>query len=582
MKKNILVFSIVFLSVALVFSQVSVNPREEFYSDAVSWYQKGYVERLPQLKPYPLNIVKNMLENVIQNGEPAEQERASEYFSEFFGKPWRLQASGGYYGKIYSLENTENKDADRFDNFHQAAGDLNFSSDILLKDFFGFGFSAELQGQSSYINSSDVLPRYMTNSRLSVIEPFVFNAGDIDLLMDLSGNISVGNSALYGTFGFNSLGYGLFPEDNLILSPNSKQILNATFNYEGKSFQYAQVFGVTGASYKFKGNESDFSFDKFFAFHSVNVPFLNGKLNISYFEGAVFGGQFNPSFLTPVPWAIVSLADGNSESVFAGTKIEVKPMQCLTWNTEFLLSDLQVKNFIKLKWNDAAIRTALKTGFTYTPLDSIASLISVDYTLVTPYTFNVYDTVDKKYNYRTYSNYGTPIGTDLLPNSDRVSMTLNFKPTKNLKISTISAYSRHGNQYEDWDYEDIILLDGTTETGTTLAQNSQNLDSAKDQTGFLIQDDLMYTMQAGIDIEYTFYSKKSSSVSFGFGYTFEFIKNDGVDDGIYTGNYTNLKYSTDEEKKVTEDYLDNEKLKWQNHLHNSYNHYFRAGVKISF
>ena len=161
-------------------------------------------------------------------------------------------------------------------------------------------------------------------------------------------------------------------------------------------------------------------------------------------------------------------------------------------------------------------------------------------------------------------------------------MTLNFKPTKNLKISTISAYSRHGNQYEDWDYEDIILLDGTTETGTTLAQNSQNLDSAKDQTGFLIQDDLMYTMQAGIDIEYTFYSKKSSSVSFGFGYTFEFIKNDGVDDGIYTGNYTNLKYSTDEEKKATEDYLDNEKLKWQNHLHNSYNHYFRAGVKISF
>ena len=28
--------------------------------------------------------------------------------------------------------------------------------------------------------------------------------------------------------------------------------------------------------------------------------------------------------------------------------------------------------------------------------------------------------------------------------------------------------------------------------------------------------------------------------------------------------------------------LDAEKEKWQNHLHNSYNHYFRAGVKITF
>ena len=63
---------------------------------------------------------------------------------------------------------------------------------------------------------------------------------------------------------------------------------------------------------------------------------------------------------------------------------------------------------------------------------------------------------------------------------------------------------------------------------------------------------------------------------------FEFIKNDGVDDGIFTGNYTNLNYSTDEEKKATEEILDAEKEKWQNHLHNSYNHYFRAGVKITF
>lgn len=582
MKKNLFVFSILFLFAPVIFSQVSVNPQEQFYSDAVGWYQKGYVERLPQLKPYPVNVIKNMLETVMQDGEPSEQKKASVYYSEFFGKPWRVSASGGFYGKIYSLQDTENENAHRFDNFHQASADVNFSSDFSVSDLFGFGLFTELQGQGAYVNTPDALPRYAADSDISVMEPFRFDAGDIDLLMNLSGKFSVGNREVYGTFGFNSLGYGLFPHDDLILSGNSNQILNGTFNYEGKYFQYAQVFGLIGASDKLKGKENEFSFDKFFAFHSVNVPFLEGKLNISYFEGAVFGGHFNPSFLTPVPWFIVSLADGKGETVFAGTKIEVRPMKCISWNTELLLSDLQLKKFIKLKWNDAAIRTAFKTGITYTPLDSIASLISIDYTLVTPYTFNVYDSSETKYNYRDYTNFGSPIGTDLLPNSDRISMALNFNPVKNLKISTVSAYSRHGNQYEDWDYEDILRLDGTVQTGTTFLQNSQNRDSAEDETGFLIQDNLMYTMQTGIDIEYTCYSKKTSSVSLGFGYTFEFIQNDGVDDGIFTGNYTNLKYSTDEEKKNAKEIIDADKNKWKKHLHNSYNHYFRAGVKISF
>ena len=87
MKKSLFVFSILFLFAPVIFSQVSVNPQEQFYSDAVGWYQKGYVERLPQLKPYPVNVIKNMLETVMQDGEPSEQKKASVYYSEFFGKP---------------------------------------------------------------------------------------------------------------------------------------------------------------------------------------------------------------------------------------------------------------------------------------------------------------------------------------------------------------------------------------------------------------------------------------------------------------------------------------------------------------
>ncbi len=571
MKKNIFLFLLIVFLSGSIFSQVSADPNEEFYSDAVNWFQKGYVSRLPQLKPYPVNVIKQMLSLVIQNGEESEKEKAEYYYKKFFGRAFHVSSSAVYYGKIYSLEDTYKKEPERFDFSQQALGNVGFSTDYSFSDFLGIGFDTSLSGLSSYISDSEITPSIFSGSDFSVIEPLRFNAGDIDLLLDVSGNVTFGNKNIYSSFGYNKLSYGLFPDDDLILS-SSNQILNGTFNYEGEKIQYAQVFGLLGATNNDCTKTNDYSFNKFFTFHSVNVPLFNGKLNISYFEGAVFGKSFNPSFVIPIPWVIVSMADGKTESVYAGTKIEVKPVQCFSWNTELMLNDLNVKPFIKLKWNDAALRTAFKTGFTYTPLDSIASLISVDYTLVTPYTYTFYDSQNEDYNYRSYTNFSNPIGTNLLPNSDRITMTLNFKPKNNLKISTFSSYARHGNQFEDLDYEDIKKLDGTAYSDTSLLHNTQNLDSAKEQTSFLMQDDIMYTMQAGINVEYIFTSKKSSEVSIDVGYTFEFIQNDGVSNPIYSGNCTELT------EENAEKMLDS----WKNKLHNSYNHYFRAGAKIFF
>jgi len=80
----------------------------------------------------------------------------------------------------------------------------------------------------------------------------------------------------------------------------------------------------------------------------------------------------------------------------------------------------------------------------------------------------------------------------------------------------------------------------------------------------------MYIMQAGIDFSYSLLLKKTSQVSVTGGYTFEYIENDGVDKSIYSGTYSN-------ETEVLAD-----KKIWIDNLHNSYNHYFRIGVKIIY
>lgn len=591
MKKNIVIFIIFSLFVCAAFPQVSVNPNEEFYSDAAGWYLKGYVERLPQIKPYPVAVIEEILIDVIKKGEPSEQAKAEFYYEKYFAKEWHVSLDSSAYARIYSIADSDAKDVDHYDDALQLSVEPEFSYDFSFGEYFSSGLIVGLRGQSSYVNSSEVLPKFTYNSELDVIAPFEFNADSIDFLLDVNGNFTVGSKDVYATVGFTPLGYGLFPNDDIILSPDGNQILHGSFNYEGKYFQYAQIFGVVGAMNKSFLEADDYSFSKFFAFHSTNVPLFNGKLNLSYFEGAVFGNGFQPAMLTPVPWAIVSLADGRSETLYAGLKVEVKPVPCFSWNTEFLLNDLKPKNFIKLKWNDAAIRGAFKTGFVYSPLDSIASLITVDYTMVTPEIYSCYDSFNDDYNYRDYSNFGTSIGSNLLPNSDRVSVKINFKPSKNLKITTTTLYSRHGNSYEDLDYDEIVKLNGSQYSYSSIGQNSNGFESLTSQTNFLMQDDLMYSMQAGLDIQYTLFSKKSSNITFSVGYTFEFIQNDGVDQAIYPGDYSNYKTyldtinsetATDAQKQDAKSKFDSIKEAWKDRLHDSYNHYFRAGVKINF
>ena len=58
--------SVLFIVFSLpLFAQISVNPQNEFYSDAASWYLKGYVDSLPQVKPYPAAVIKEILENTM-------------------------------------------------------------------------------------------------------------------------------------------------------------------------------------------------------------------------------------------------------------------------------------------------------------------------------------------------------------------------------------------------------------------------------------------------------------------------------------------------------------------------------------
>lgn len=567
MKKIFTTFFILAVSSFLLFAQVSVDPREEFYSDVVGWELKGYVNRLPQLKPYPVNVIEKILLKVIEVGEPVEQCRAQEYYDIYFGKKWRAGIDGNYKVKIYSLEDTDNDHAKRFDHSHVVSSEIYAASDYGFGDFFGVGSKLGVRGMYNKYDISEVLPKYVSISDYDIPHFFKFDNGNTDVILDVNGIVSFGNEKIYGFAGFNRVGYGIFPETDLYLNPNANQMINFAFNYEGDGFQYVQMFSLIGARHVYDRDE--FNMNKYLGFHSLNVPLLKNKLNLSFVESVVYGNHFAPSYMIPVPWFIISNVSGDVENVLSGIKLEYKPVPCISINAEMLLDSFDYKKLMKLKLEDAALRTAMTGGFAYTPLDSICKLITCDFTLVTPYTYTTFDSSSQHYNYTDYTNFGKGIGSELLPNSDRVCLSMKFNPFRQLKINTSSAYLRHANQYEDLS-ADEVLESQLYSTEGSLYQTTQRIDSAEDKTNFLTQDHKMYIMQVGVDLEYSLLIKKSTEVSLCGGYTFEYIENDGVDKPIYSGSYS------------TKTEVEEAKTAWINNLHNSYNHYFRVGVKIVY
>ena len=74
---------VLFLS-AYLFSQVAVDIFDPFYEDLSVWQDVGLITDAPQLKPYPLQEIKRILEIVIEKGDAGQARIAKEYQNRFF------------------------------------------------------------------------------------------------------------------------------------------------------------------------------------------------------------------------------------------------------------------------------------------------------------------------------------------------------------------------------------------------------------------------------------------------------------------------------------------------------------------
>lgn len=570
-KKIIFAFFIGIILPLSVFSQVSVEPSDDFYSDAIGWELKGYVKRLPQLRPFPVNVVYDVLKTVESCDDNIEAKKARYYLERYFSNSCTVSAGVDFKAKYTQVELTGNDAREKYADSHRISGETYVSGDF-YKGLFGLSYNTGAIVFNDGNDYSSFYGKYMEPNRELEIKNAFLDFKNVDCVFDVNGVVTFGNENLYGSIGLNKTGFGRFPDSSLIMNPNGYQALNATINWQNGFFDYSQYFGMIGAWNRFSQN--DFAAGKFLSFHSLRVPFLDDRFALSYFESVVYGKSFQPSYLLPVPYVIIANVAGYCENVLAGVQIDWKPENFFMLTASAVFDDMKIKKLLKLKLNDAAIRSAFTFGFVYTPVDSMCNLISFNYDLVTPYCYSYYDTSDGKYNYMDYTNCAVPMGLSLPPNSDRISLKMNFKPIPNVHLTTQTTFIRHANPYQSLEAEEVLSLysngsDGIYSDGTVKA-NVNGLDSALDVTDFLKQDTIMYVMQAAFNLDVDVFRKKNNSVILNFGYTFEYVRNDGVDSPMYSRSYSDVEEVTAARKE------------WEKRVSDLFNHYFAVSAKVFF
>ncbi len=610
MKKLILAF-VLFTASFTLFAQASVDPTDRFYSEAQGWELKGYIPALPQIRPYPSNLIKSILEKVMTDGDQKDRETAIYEYERLFSKKANIYVTGAAQYK--SSENLETKADSGTKNLKGEGG---ISGEVIFNPLVSFGYDLGMYGESA--DYEDIAPYYKNKAEDAVFDPA--SVGPLDFYLDWNANVAFGTNEYYVMAGLSKTGYGSFLSDGLALNDSSFHSANIIMNVTRPKWSYASVFEVIGATTNNPSEYTDHLDGKFLSFHSIKYRF-NRFVDLAYYENIVFGPTFNPAYMIPVPFMPIQNIGGANDNLQMGLLFNVHPVKGLEWSTDIFVDDFEVNEVVKLNF-DSKIRVAGQTGLIFTPTGTACSRISLDYQMVLPYVYAHWEYQDDNSaalygstaNRQNYTNAGVNIGSSLDPNSDKVSFSASFTPKPFLRFNFSTNFIRHSNSAECFDEDDAavyVLADkGQYATDGTAYMHQMfsnpegalgtHVDQAWEHLGFMTSDHKMGILQATLNTEIDLPRTKRGMFTLFAGYTFEFVKNAGVNKNIYTGGTIDWSYEYDSTTNTYTYYKDGkviskddlyaaakekaaeQKQEWIDSLTDKVNHYITVGFRWTY
>jgi hypothetical protein len=500
-----------------LFAQTAADPNDRLYADLSLWRDRGLIESLPPLRPYPIQLVRRLLAEVQAVGTQEDEELAAWYLSGL-EDPWSFhllaEAHGRTRGKgLY-------KDIDILATYQGSLlPQLTYSGSLGVIAIDGSG--------------NEGLPKYQRTELDFILDNAVRSFGSSGLTPRVSsmGSVALGTENVYFQAGILRGSFGPFWGDSAVLSPSSPQAGQFSFVIHQGFFTYTQLLMDVSATDNAGGSLQP---DKYLALQSVELQVLDW-LTLGLFETTVWGGRFEPLYLLPFP-AVLYYAQGLigfPDNSFIGVSASVKFPQDLKADLLLYVDDAGFNELVRLR-PDAMLVLSMQTGVSWTPNLPFLTRISLTNLLVTPYTYShKADDGDgpEVVNYLNYTNAGQNIGPSLEPNSDRIEIKADLKPISALYLDVFGRYILHGNASEGRDI--VAPADGTVfDSGYTTDGKA----SFKNSTRFLTQSVLERTFQTGFDAR-LYYDTAVGQVQASLSYTFEYVANKNLTSSDVLNNY---------------------------------------------
>ncbi len=547
--------------------QVTTNLESELYEYLSMWNDRGYIRgRLPYLRPYPPQVMRAALEEVIERAPQTHARRAREFLRAIDREPG-LHFLGEHHSSF-------NDDGDYFNATGAAVQSTGFLLDNLaISGSLGMYMFDETpfrgtvrdedRTKSERVWVDDVHP---TGSRMGydyMRDDSVFNVAGRELLGALSvqGVSAFGSENVYGQVGLTRNTYGPFYDSGTILSQNASHAGHFSFTYRSDRFTYQHLLLGLAATPDDGfapdprgdgrgdgvGPSQGIRPDKYLAFHSLTFHLLDW-LDFSLHESITFGQRLDPIYLVPTSVLIYNqIIYGEKDSAFLGFSVDARlPMDFAT-SASLYVGDAGFGDLARLDF-DTRYKFAAQVGGRWTPMRDVVQRVSADYTMVLPYTYThrrkpvgdgaLYETQHddasntSDVNYQNYTHRGHSL-VDLDPNSDRLRLQTRLRPHRFVRVNLLAAFMRHANAtpddsvYDDEPGENVGTTDGTVNDSGYRDEDS----NLYDEWRFLKQDVIERVIQLGFDTEITLPVEVEwltatrgtpGTLTFDFGYTFEY------------------------------------------------------------
>lgn len=581
--KKFLCSVLLFTAMYHLFAQAPVDLFDPFYEDLSIWEGSGLINNAPSIRPYPLQEIERLLQIVIEKGDAGQRRKAAEYQARFFQRAIHV---GG---------NTEFKFASRNSKkqfFITPFATLNYSVMKFLT------ISAYLSVNiMNTLDNENLLPAYSYSQK--DIANDAGNIGKLKILPAFNTSAALGTSEYYFIAGLGRTSYGPFHNSGIFISRDAFHAGHFIFTINKEKWAYNQVLLLLSATDDYSNRIGP---QKFLASHSLDIRPLSW-LSFSIIDTMSYGGRFEPMYLLPfsaffLGQSVYSFPDNS----LIGLSTTIKPLKGLRFDSALYVDDLGLNEV--LKFTDARFRIAGEFGLTYTmPRTHWFSFVDLNYTLVMPYMYTHIDDHDQnKPNYQNYTHRGSPLGTNLEPNSDRIQLKLKFRPLYGLDINLSDTFIRHANTTESiTDIEmikDYLARKYTTDgsvfnhptitardtDGSTIWKNHAFLYT----TPFMRQQTIQYINQLALDVSCHLPILKSGGhMLFKLGYVFETNINPGVRRNVYSPNDITKGWADKSIADIGETAIKNEAARQLANWHataksTQFNHYIRLSAEFAY